>query len=337
MPWAFQEEKVVGLEIGDRHISACQTRIRSNGRPRLSRAGSIANAPEASEEDLAYSLRSLWKKAGLSSYTVCSALRSKSTVVKQFSFPQTPRNELKASLELEAECSLQLPPDELVLDYHVHRPNGHANGNSPDTTAENVEGILVAAPKTEVDRHIRILRKAGLYPVYVEIPSMAIANLLLTLNSHQPPEECTAILNLTPTSADMAFITNDSRLHLCTIFARQAGWEESHDYLLKSVSDELRYHQFKLRNPAVRNILVTGFIPTLETGDENVGDSVPSENNESEFVRALHKETGTPVEVWNPLEHMDASRHVIHRLQNVRGTIPSLAVGIGTALRKNGK
>jgi len=247
------------------------------------------------------------------SWTVAVSLRSRAVILRYFNYPSLQPEELTSALRLEAEESLQLPQDEIALDYHL---NHKRKPVTPGASGRPYEGLLVAAPRKEVKHHLEVIRLAGLYPVVVDLGATAVANLFQAL--HPDPRACedTCVLHLSSQSADVLMLFEGDSLYARTLHARGGTWDSSVAALVEGLQDALKFYVFKLRGQPARRIVVTGRLPL-----------------QPDFLDVLRRTTGMPVEIWNPLAQVKPeSFRVKHRLTS--GSPPPLSISMGLSLRR---
>lgn len=304
-------EEIVGLDVSNGMVSAARVTMASDGSLRLLNAGWSKVEPGASERELATAIRQVWRSAGLPSRTVCASLRSRSAILRYFSYPAMEQVELVAALGLEAEDSLQLPRQQIVLDWHLNlKRQGHPAGRR--------EGLLVAVPKKDVEAQLDVLRQAGVYPVTLDLGVTAVANLFQALYPDAQAREDTAVLHLTSQGADMALLFGGDSLYARSFYARGAGWEQSLNTLWEGVQDAIKFYTFKLRNKPVRHLMVSGRSPAG-----------------TDVVAELKARLGIPVEAWDPLTRMVPGSAQARRVLKDDHK-PPLAVCLGLALRRYG-
>ena len=327
--YPFMREQIIGIDIADNYITAAQVYANRQGQIRSSRLGWIERDPEASDRDIVSAIRSLWKVNRFATYTVCSCLRNPSLTLKYFSYPRLSPEDLKATLLLEAEQTLQLPQDQVVIDWHINPANGdHGNSQS------GIHGTLIAVPRESVERHVRLLHRASLYPVILDVGCMAACNLFLTMRGLENRDDVVGVVHLSAHTADIAILSWGSSVYPRTFFARQGPWEKAIDYLVENVIDELRYYQFKLRKPPVQRLILTGRIPDSPPD----GPALPT-GTSTERLRAtpclndIRKATGLPVEVWNPLESVTLDGPFARHAKEHAHLGPLMSVSMGLALR----
>jgi Tfp pilus assembly PilM family ATPase len=246
-------------------------------------------------------------------------------VIQRFSCPGTAEAELRDALLLEAERSLQMASKDLVIDWRVDTPRPSPSETQSGTA---LEGVFVAVPRAVVDRHLAILRTAGLYPVACDVAPTAVCALYLHPGRKPPATPATALVHLSRCSADMSILANGDGMYPRTFFAHRTGWEEATDYLVSNITDELRYHQYKRRCPPVERIVLTGRIPAGVSGPGPDGPTEAPGTQNRGLPSRLEAASGVPVTLWNPLDEVAVESGMGEHL----GEPPPLAVPMGLSL-----
>jgi Tfp pilus assembly PilM family ATPase len=263
----FKGEHAVGLDINYDRIVATHF-VRSGQELKLDQLAVEEYAPDSPDKVIAHHIRTLWKSRKFSTHTVCSCLHSHSQIVRFFSYRNLTLEELPKALMLEAEESLQLPPEEVVIDWCLN--DGGAEGE--------LSGVLVAAHRQKVVRHIALLRAGGVYPVNIEASCSALTNLCnFMLPVDTGPAVC--LINLAERTADVVILSRGKN-YPRTLFSVRDRWEENMEYLLENIKDALLYYHLKVRQTSVGKIILTGRLP-----------DVPA------LVAGLARATSLPVEV----------------------------------------
>jgi hypothetical protein len=198
----------------------------------------------------------------------------------------------------------------------------------------------------DVERQLRIVRLAKLYPVVMDVACMAVPNLYRRLRGNGHAEETTAIVHLSRQSGDIAILPGDGELYPRTFFSRCAKWDDAMDYLTNNIRDELMYHRFKRRGKPVEKVVLTGQIPTgpcdpnaedsdRETESRGSGPPEASTGADGDFAARLGKAAGVAVSIWDPLSDMTVARAAARKIGERRSPVGSLAVSLGLALRRN--
>jgi Tfp pilus assembly PilM family ATPase len=277
-----KSENIAGINIGDGVVSVARIVRRGRRKIMLTHGGWMEYAPDATDDELVKVIRKLWKSAKMPTRTVCSGLHTRSLCLKYFRYPDLAPRELTSALNLEAEETLQLPPEQIALDWHLNRPK-----NDPYTQlGEQLHGILVAVARKEVNAQLNLLKRAGLYPVITDVGCTSLCNLFLALRGEKVnSDNAVCVVNLSRYNADISILYNDHYIYPRTIISRSAEWSTKVQYLIENISDALLYYHVKVDKTPVTQLVLTGFVP-----------------EDKEFVAQIHDTIGLPTEVWSPLK-----------------------------------
>lgn len=305
------KESIAGISIGDGFISAARIVRRGRKKIQLTHAGWLEYAPDASDDDIVRVIRKLWKETGMPTRTVCVGLQSRSLCLKYFAYPDLSQGELRSALSLEAEETLQLPPDNIVLDWHLNRPM-----DDPYTQlGEQLQGVLVAVSREQVNRQMMFMKKAGLYPVIMDVGSTSLCNLFLALRGEKVSRENgVCVVNLSRFSADISILYNEHFIYPRTIISRSSEWSSKVQYLIENISDALLYYHVKVDKTPVNQLVLTGFVP-----------------EDPAFVSQVHDTIGLPTEVWSPLR--DANFSIGNNVKESNVVTPLMTTSLGLGLR----
>ncbi len=271
---ALFKERIVGLDVSDSGVAAAC--VVSEGRHLVvTHAHRLPLPPSASDEEIIATIRSVWKQGKFPSRTVASVLNTGSLLLKYFKYDGLTEEEIASALRLEVEEALQLSAEDICLDWQWTRHNGQSSSS---------EGILVAAPRGEVERHVALLTAAGLYAVAVDAGALATCNLWYSLNQGAGGEDCVFTITLSRRQAHMVLATREGRAYPRSIVCGGASWDCALDYLIENAQNQLDYGETKLDFPAPDRVLLAGEIPSVPT-----------------FVEDLAQRVGTVVEIWTPV------------------------------------
>lgn len=304
-------EELAGIDISDGLICATYLTRSEHGAIQLQHAGWARYDYNESPESLSLKIKHLWKECGIPMHLVTTCLHTRSLAIKHLKYTGLSHNDLYSALQLEAEEALQLPPNELVFDWHTNRTDGAPN--TPVTS-----GLLVSAPTRKITRLVNTLRNAGLYPAVIDTAPTAISNLYLTLNGNLPKGESRALLTFSSHNAVICILYEGDQLYARSIFSHSGSWNDNADYLIETLQDALLYYQVKINKDPITKILLTGDVP-----------------QEAEFIEKIRVRTELPITLWNPLSDpmIDVSKKCQSDLLTL--TSPSqLATSLGLALRR---
>lgn len=309
-----KRENIAGINIADGVVSVARVVRRGRNKIALTHGGWLEYAPDASDEEIVRVIKKLWKKTRMPTRTVCAGLHTGSLCLKYFKYPDLAPRELTSALNLEAEESLQLPPEQIAMDWHLNRPK-----NDPYTQlGEQLHGVLVAVSKKEVNLQLNLLKKAGLFPVITDVGSTSLCNLYLALRGEKVNNDnAVCVVNLSRYSADISILYNDHYIYPRKIISRSAEWSTKVQYLIENISDALLYYHVKVDKTPVTQLVLTGFVP-----------------EEKEFVAQVHDSIGLPTNVWSPL--MDENFVVSHGVKSFSNrdvVSPLMTTTLGLGLR----
>jgi hypothetical protein len=299
--------RMVGLDVSDTHLAAAQLFFGRDDSIRLEAAGWATPPFGADIHQMAEAVRQLFRKAGLSCNAVCTAFQSPSLVVKHFRHAHLSETELTHALAIEAEETLQLTSSEFYMDWH---------SNTDPSLEEPIDGVLVAMPRNEVDRHLQMLAMADIFPRIVDAGCLAVCNLYLQLKGCAAPDQAVAVVSLSQNRADIAILSGKHQIFPRSVFSPQATWDETPAYLAECVSDTIKYHRFMLHGPPVEHMVLTGAVPQREQVVSHLRELVPL------------------MAFWDPISDLPSVKERLRqRLDRDIGA--SLATSLGLALRRD--
>lgn len=177
---------VTGLDIGAASAKAVQLALAETGW-RVTRVErevyseiSFTTDP-AGRARLVRHLRALMDRVGDPGYLVTALPRHK-VVLKTISLPSVEAGELPRMVAFEAGRHLSIPLEEVRLDYELIGVAGLEGADAlPQGAARNRsdEVILAAVKWSDLDRHVTLVRDAGLDPDHVDVSSLALAAAFL--------------------------------------------------------------------------------------------------------------------------------------------------------------
>ena len=298
---------MVGLDVSDTHLAAVQLAFGPDDSIRLEAAGWSTPPPNADLPQMATAVRQLFRTAGLSRDAVCTAIASSGLVVKHFRHTHLSAAELTHALSIEAEETLQLAKAQFYMDWH---------SNTDPANEGPIDGVLVATPKTELDRHLQMLAMADIYPRIVDVGCLAVCNLYQILKGNIAANQATAVVCLAQKRADIAILSSKRQVFPRTDFSPRATWAETETYLAECLSETIKYHQFVLHRPPVTRLVLTGTVHQPESLITH--------------FRTLVEQT----DFWNPIPDLHSIVNRLHSKLNTK-IGAQLATSLGLALRRD--
>lgn len=173
---------MVGLDIGSRGIKIVELEKSGTGFNLLATGivavTGVATDKIADEKEilaLGNVIRKLHKEAGISSKDVAISLPEPLVFTRTIKFPLLTDAEIASAVKWEAEQYIPIPVAEAIIQHSILERNEKIS--PPEVTV-----LLVAAPRSVVDKYIKITQAAGLNAVAVETELMSLTRSLAPLD-----------------------------------------------------------------------------------------------------------------------------------------------------------
>jgi type IV pilus assembly protein PilM len=190
----FGSKGGVGVDIGSTVVKVVQLH-RSGAGVELEKAAVVPIYPEGdrpSDENLQHrskvdAVKRALSKAHITAKNAVSSVSGESIIVRYLQFPHMPEEERRAALQWEAEEYIPFRLEDVNIDSMV------LGRSRTDDDKEDV--LLVSAKKDLVERHVSIIREAGLVPKLLDVDSFAFLNCYES-NYGATQDGCTALVNI---------------------------------------------------------------------------------------------------------------------------------------------
>ena len=149
-------------------------------------AGTIVDGVMAKREVISDAIMKIGDSQRIKEERVAASVSGHSVIVKKITLPVKSPEEVRESIQWEAEQYIPFDISEVYLDYHVLGPN--AQGNQTDV-------ILVAAKRETIDDHTDVITLAGRNPLIVDIDAFALHNVY-EVNYEPEADTVVALLNM---------------------------------------------------------------------------------------------------------------------------------------------
>lgn len=166
-----------GLDIGSHSIKLVELGHDKTGWTLLS-AGSALTPPKALTSTLqadfdaiAVVIKKLVRESGAKMTNIGIALPESQVFTRVIEVPQLSKRELASAIKWEAEQYIPLPLEQVNMDYAILR-------DTSKTGTNNMELLLVAAPKVLLEKYLTILESADIAPSAVETEVIASSRVL---------------------------------------------------------------------------------------------------------------------------------------------------------------
>jgi type IV pilus assembly protein PilM len=198
-------KSLLGIDIGSHSIKLIEMGKSGTGFTLLA-AGNIPTPPkslastlEADQQALANTIKRLVKETGARSGMVCLALPESQVFTRVIDVPALSTRELASAISWEAEQYIPLPLDQVNIDYTVLR-------DAKETGLNTMEVLLVACPKTLLDKYLTSIEMSELVTVAVETEIIATARALS--RSVAMVKNAALLVSLGAQTTDLAILRN---------------------------------------------------------------------------------------------------------------------------------
>lgn len=195
---------MIGIDIGSKSIKIVEL-SKSGSSWILKSSGAVGYNGQTPDKiidenefkKIADLIRNIIKKVEIKPQEVNISLPESVVFTRLIKFPLLSEEEVAAAVKWEAEQYIPIPTSEAVIQYTVLEKKE----NSTQTSV-----LLVATPKSVVEKFVKVLQLAGLTPVVAETELTALARSLA------PDTGVSLLLDIGFSSTDMAIIKDSSIL-----------------------------------------------------------------------------------------------------------------------------
>ena len=342
----FSQDDVLGLDIGSSSVRMIQLAKNDDGYTVV--AAHVCDIKQDNtdvalkEESIVQAVKKCMVFARKNARWAVSSVSGPEVAVRPFKFPPLQTEELDGAVRLEASQVCPFNVDDGVVDYQII-PSGE-----PDNAAT---GVLVAAPNDVIQRKTRIMEKANLPCVMMDVDGLALLNCLIAGKSAGTSINTMAVLDIGTSCTTLAVMSETGLPFVRTVpYAGndiivqvaqennvspevvkdelygsgtpvipadnlQASMEKASKKLVSDVADTLRYHSTQAKSSPIDELLVCGTFGMVKG-----------------FVDILNKQLPIKVVLWNPFDTMKCS---VDRqcLEVIQSKGPAMVVAAGLAMR----
>jgi len=341
-----KSESLVGLDVGSSAVKLVSLtggrsgyQLRAVGSELLP-SKSIVDGAIVKREEIAEAIRRIFQVQEVKSDRVSTSVSGHSVIVKKITLPVQTPEEVRESIQWEAEQYIPFDIADVYLDYHVVGP-------TEDGSQTNV--ILVAAKRDTIDDHSDVITLADKMPMIVDIDSFALHNVYET-NYEPKDEEVAALLNIGASlmnvniaqGQEMVF-TRDIAMggdYYTEYLQRDLGvsYEEAEEYKLGNAPEELQVSVSSVLQ-SVSEILVLeiqktfDYFRTAAQFDEIQTIYICGGASRTEGLRDYLEETfQVAVEFLDPFKNIAGNGVALPE----EGSRNGFAIAVGLALRSQG-
>ncbi len=185
-------KNVVGLDIGSSSIKAVELK-RARGSIEVAHLGTeplttdvVVDSMIMDSPSVSSAITKIFTENSIKARAVATSVSGHSVIVKRINVPNMNEGELAQRIQSEAAQNIPFDVSDVNLDYQVL---------SEDTTAPQMDVLLVAVKKDKILNYTNVLSMAGKSPAIVDIDVFALQNCY-EYNYQPAPGSTVALLNL---------------------------------------------------------------------------------------------------------------------------------------------
>ncbi|MGA3292115.1 MAG: type IV pilus assembly protein PilM [Candidatus Microgenomates bacterium] len=191
---------MVGIDIGSKTIKIVEVE-KEGGIFSLTASGVVGYSgitvdkmiDDKEMASLGQVIKKLHAEAGISSKDVVISIPEPLVFTRTISFPLLTDTEIASAVKWEAEQYIPIPVSEAIIQHTILQRN---ETSSPP----GVLVLLVAAPRTVVEKYVKVIQFAGLTPIAIETELVALARSLA------PSDKTVLLVDMGAISTNIAIV-----------------------------------------------------------------------------------------------------------------------------------
>lgn len=327
-----------GLDIGSFSVKFAELHKKPEGWE-LNNYANVAIKGDRGRSNTIQAIKEAISKSATAVTGVNTSISGQSVIVRYIKMPKMSTEELKSAIRFEAEKYIPFKIDDVNLDVQ-------SLGETGDKS--HMQVLLVAAKKEVVDKHISLLKEAGLETSLIDVDALCLTNIFLLKPEAEMNNKVCALLNVGAKST-----TVNIYWHNQSYFTREINI--AGDELTKVIVNKIN-----VTLPAAEDLkykLPSDKAELLNQAMQPVIDSLISEVRisfdyfESQFAEGVSKiyicggssalkgldkifsqSLGVNALLWNPLSAVQVKNELADA--NLSLASSSLGVSLGLALRE---
>lgn len=342
-------KNLVGVDIGTSSIKVCQLKEGRKGYG-LVRLGYTPLPPQTivdghvmNSQAVIEGLARVFAEARIKQREVALSISGQAVIIRKITVPMMTPAELDEQIQWEAEQHIPFDIKDVHVDYEVLRRRPEAG---------QMDLLLVAAKRDEINDYTQIARSAKLKPLVVDIDAFTVQNIF-ELNRGIPPDQTFAIINVGASLASINIISRGA-----SAFTRDIA--NGGNYITEQIQKQLgvsfeQAEELKCASvlggsvPAQIPQIIDGVCDTIAGEIQRSLDFFLATSGEPEMHRifltggtanlpaltaAISRRSRVPVEVIQSMEHIGVeAKEVNTQVLQLRAS--QLCVALGLAMRKD--
>ncbi len=166
--------RIVGLDIGHDVLRAIELEYAAKRRPVVVKyhevalpTGAVRSGEVIEENTVATALKQLWSEGKFRTKNVVIGLGNQKVLARDLVVPRGPIASIREALPFQVQDLIPVPVADALLDFYPIAETTNEAGPA-------ISGLLIAAVRATVEANINAVRKAGLWPVDVDLIPFAL-------------------------------------------------------------------------------------------------------------------------------------------------------------------
>jgi len=345
-----KKKNVIGLDIGSSSIKVVELDETNRGY-KLANCAMSPIPPEAIVDGslmdsvvIVDTIRDLIKSFKIKTKEVATSVSGHSVIVKKISLPVITEDELAESIQWEAERYIPFDASDVNIDFQILGAN--------EENDELMDVILVAAKKDIINDYLSVLLEAGLNPVIIDIDAFALENMYQT-NYPVKLGEIVGIVDIGANVMNINIMKDNISAFTRDAFKGGSSITEEIQKYLHVDYEEAEALKVGTKIDDSKQKAIGGILKTASDGfASEIGQSIEyfqktvNQNIDKLYIcggcakieglsKTIESQIGVPVHVVDPFQNIEITKRDL-TLEYINDIGPSMAVGVGLALRRVG-
>jgi len=266
---SLQQKAIIGIDIGSSQVKMVQT----NTKGEVIRWG-IGHVPKdliyhgkvEAIEPLVDTLRKTIKENKIKGRKCALCFSGNDVIIRELRLPVMTEQQIELNIQYELSEYLPLDPLRYSIEYRILD-----TPQKQDTTSMRV--MVIAAPRESLQVYLDVLKKAGIKPVYIDIPSNVREKFLrYALPSSLQHHSCTCVVDIGASMTEIClyhkgvYFTNKMTpiggQHLTAMLSgylkidelAAERWKTNHHFMENGADNQLRSHIMSYLDQLVQEI-----------------------------------------------------------------------------------
>ncbi|MFO0592374.1 MAG: type IV pilus assembly protein PilM [Polyangiaceae bacterium] len=342
-------KNLIGVDIGSSAIKVCQLRDTRKGYA-LAKLGyaalpaqSIVDGHVMNAQIVVEAIQQALGSAKIKQREVAVSISGQAVIIRKITVPMMTAAELDEQIQWEAEQHIPFDIKDVRVDYEVLRRRPEAG---------QMDLLLVAAKRDQLDDYVQIAKQAKLKPIVVDIDAFTVQNVF-EYTRGIPPDQTFAIINVGASLASINIISRGASAftrdianggnYITEQIQKQLGvpFEQAEELKCATVTQgpgavpqqvfpilEQRVRLDRRRDPALARLL------PRDSGEARDYRIFLTGGSSVRLQAAVARRSRVPVEVIQPMGRITVEgKDVNAQLLQSRGS--QLCVALGLAMRKD--